>query len=282
MIPARRKGRIHIVIGDTQVKDGVPTDHLGWIGQYIVDKFAGTDAAIIHLGDGADMPSLSSFDKGKKAMEGRRYKADIRAANRGTERLCRPLEKYNAARIAARRWRPDMVYLLGNHEYRIVRAYESDAQLEGALSLDDLNLADHGFDVVPFLKPKVIDGISYCHYFYHPSTGKPYGGESLDTRLKNIGRSFTMGHQQGVKYAVRQVGATRHHGLVLGSSYLHDEEYLGFQGNAYWRGIVVCHQVERGTYDPMFVSLDYLCRRYEGKTLKAFMKGWESKNRQAA
>jgi hypothetical protein len=81
-----------------------------------------------------------------------------------------------------------------------------------------------------------------------------------------------MGHQQGLKTAMREVGGTRHQGLVLGSTYLHDEEYIGPQGNAYWRGIAVCHQVENGTYDPMFVSLDYLCRRYEKKTLAQFMR----------
>lgn len=265
------KGRIHIIIGDTQVKDGVPTAHLSWIGQYIVDQFAGADASIIHIGDHWDMPSLSSYDKGRKAMEGRRYKADIKAGNEGFNLLNDPLLQYNAKHQRTQ-WLPERHFFTGNHEYRIAKACELDAQLDGVLSLDDLNATAWGWTVHPFLKPKVIDGISYAHYFYRPSTGKPYGGENLYTRLKEIGRSFTMGHQQGLNYAVRPVGGRRHHGLVLGSTYLHDENYLGPQGNNYWRGIVVCHQVERGMYDPMFVSLDYLCRRYEKKTLKKFLK----------
>ena len=55
--------------------------------------------------------------------------------------------------------------------------------------------------------------------------------------------------------------------MVAGSCYLHEEDgYLppDFQ---YWRGVIVKHQVEAGSYDPMFVSLDYLCRKYEGVTL---------------
>ncbi len=262
-------GRIHIVIGDTQVKPGVPTDHLTWIGRYIVDKYAGRDVTLIHLGDHWDLPSLSSYDKGKKAMEGRRYKEDVRAGNAGFKLLCDPIERYNALREEAHQWWPEAYYLFGNHCYRVVKACEADAQLDGVLSLDDLDT--RWWDRVPFLEVKVLDGVAYSHYFYNVNTSKPHGGESLDTRLKNIGRSFTMGHQQGLKTAMREVGGTRHQGLVLGSTYLHDENYIGPQGNKYWRGIVIKHQVEAGTYDPMFVSLDYLCRRYEQKTLAAFM-----------
>ena len=67
----------HLVIPDTQAKDGTPTDHLRWIGQLIVDEHPDT---VVHLGDHADMPSLSSYDVGKRSFEGRRYSADIEAA----------------------------------------------------------------------------------------------------------------------------------------------------------------------------------------------------------
>ncbi len=261
---------VHIVIGDTQVKPDVPTAHLGWIGRYIVDSFWGRDdVKIIHLGDHYDMPSLSSYDKGMRAMEGRRYVDDIEAGNDGFSELCEPLYRANRARRKA--WRPERHFLLGNHEHRITRATESNAQLEGTLSLSDLNPAEWGWSVHDFLEPVTLDGVCYSHYFYNPNSGRPYGGE-IAHRLKVIGHSFTAGHQQGMAYAVRPVGQTRHHGLVLGSSYLHDEKYLGPQATSYWRGIVVKHQVETGTYDAMFVSLDYLCRRYEKRPLAEFMR----------
>lgn len=268
------RGSTHIVIGDTQVKPGVETAHLSWIGRYIVDAFAGQpNVKVIHVGDHADMPSLSSYDKGKKEMEGRRYRADIEAANNGFDLLCEPLFDFNKGKRAAARWWPERHITLGNHEARISRACEEDAQLEGAISLDDLNYRAHGWHVHPFLEPIVLEGVHYAHYFYNPNTGRPLAGENLETRLKQIGHTFTMGHQQGMKYGLRPVGKSRHQGLVIGSTYLHEEKYLGPQSTAYWRGIVVKHQVEDGTYDPMFVSLDYLCRRYEKKTLAAFMTG---------
>lgn len=264
---------IHVVIPDTQIKPGVPTEHLGWIGQYITDKFAGVpNVKIIHLGDHADMPSLSSYDKGKKAMEGRRYVEDIKAANDGFDILCQPLLTYNETRrrFKERQWWPERYIVLGNHEHRITRAAEDDAQLDGLVSLDHLNYADHGWTVVPFLKPLFLDGIGYVHYWQNPMTGNPLGGQ-VSTRLKTIGHSFVMGHQQLLDYALRFVRGKSQHGLVAGACYLHDEEYKGFQGNAHWRGIVVLHEVYDGSYDPMFVSLDYLCRRYEGVSIAEFM-----------
>ena len=58
----------HLIIPDCQVKDGVPLEYLEWIGHYIVEK---KPDVIINIGDFADMPSLSSYDVGKKSFEGR-------------------------------------------------------------------------------------------------------------------------------------------------------------------------------------------------------------------
>lgn len=266
-----REPSIHIVIPDTQVKPGVPTQHLDWIGRYIVESYAGRErVTIIHLGDHWDMPSLSYYDKGKKAMEGRRYTEDVDAGNAGMDLLNAPLYLHNKGR--RKKWEPRRVILRGNHEERIQRACEADAQLDGALSFDDFNDVAWGWEPHDFLEPVEIDGVMYAHYFANPMTGRPYGGQSIDARLKTIGYSFTMGHQQGLHRGMRSLtNGHRVQGMIAGSCYLHDEDYLGPQGNNVWRGLVVCHQVERGEYDAMEVSLDYLCRRYEGVRLSEFV-----------
>ena len=264
---------VHVVIPDTQAKAGVPTDHLGWIGQYLVDEFHDEPVKIIHLGDHADMPSLSMYDKGKKSMEGRRYAQDIEAANEAWRILNQPLVDFNENRRKTKHggWNPERHILLGNHEDRISRAVELDAQLEGVISADQLDYARSGWAVSPFLEVLWLDGVAYSHYFYNPMTGKPLGGSSADARLKSIGHTFTMGHQQTLMYGLRFVAGKSQHGLVAGACYLHNEDYKGPQGNAHWRGIVVCHEVRDGSYDPMFISLDYLCRRYEKMPLEKFM-----------
>jgi hypothetical protein len=263
----------HFVIPDTQAKPGVPTDHLTWAGQYMVDKFAGQDdIEIIHLGDHADMPSLSSYDKGKRSFEGRRYRADIEAANAAFDVLCDPLDRYNRHRVKMKekQWLPSRRILLGNHENRIERATENMPELDGTISVDDLNYAAHGWKVHPFLEPVYLDGVGYAHYWYQPMNGRPYSGQ-IETRLKAIGHSFSMGHQQGLLHGIRYVAGKGQHGLVAGSFYPWAESYKGPQGNDHWRGVVVCYEVEDGDYCPMFVSLDYLCRRYEGRPLGEFM-----------
>jgi hypothetical protein len=268
-----RTQTVHLVIPDTQAKDGVPVDHLRWIGNYIVDEFRDKNVKIIHLGDHADMPSLSSYDKGKKSMEGRRYTIDIEAANEAWLVLNEALTRFNANRKRSKHapWLPERHILLGNHEDRINRAVESDAQLEGVIGTDDLIYAETGWQVHPFLKPVELDGVFYAHFWANTMTGKPLGG-SASARLNKLGHSFTMGHQQVLDYGIRFVKGQSQHGLVAGACYLHDEDYKGYQGNAHWRGIIVCHEVRDGSYDPMFISLDYLCRRYESATLIDFMK----------
>jgi len=262
----------HAFIPDTQAKEGVPTDHLDWIGNYLVEQFHDKPLKIIHAGDHGDMPSLSSYDKGKKAMEGRRYKADIEAAKKAWRILNSPLDDYKKfqQRNHKKIWEPEKYITLGNHEDRINRAIESDAQLEGVISIDDLNYRESGWTTLPFKEVLWLDGVAYSHFFYNPMTGTPYTG-TAENRLKNIGHSFTMGHQQTLMHAIRFVGGKAQHGLVAGACYLHNEDYKGPQGNAHWRGIIIKHEVKDGAYDPMFVSLNYLCRRYEGMSLERFM-----------
>ena len=91
----------HFVIPDTQVKDGVKTNHLRAAGNYIVDKKPST---IIHLGDHWDMPSLSSYEsKGSKYFHGKNYLIDIEAGLGGMETLLEPLMEFNSAQKRAKK-----------------------------------------------------------------------------------------------------------------------------------------------------------------------------------
>lgn len=273
MIAASERATRHLVIPDTQVKPGVPTDHLRWVGLYILDR---KPDVIIHLGDHWDMPSLSSYDKGKKAMEGRRYSDDVEAGNRGLALITAPLNKANWSRRkrGTPEYKPRLVLLRGNHEHRITRAIEDNAQMDGAMSFD--HLESPGWEVHDFLEPVFIDNIGYSHYWANAMTGRPIGG-MMPTRLKQIGHSFTAGHQQILDHGMRYIhgpnGSRQQRGLIAGACYLHKEDYLGPQGNDHWRGIIVKNEVRDGAYDLMEVSLDFLCRKYEGVPLSEFMAG---------
>ncbi len=249
----------HLFIPDCQVKEGVPLEHLTWLGQYIVEK---KPDVIINAADFADLPSLCSYDKGKKCFEGRRYKKDIAAARKGMNLLLAPMKEFNARQriLKQKQYKPDMHLTLGNHEQRIQRAIESQAELEGLLSYNDLPYED--WTVHDFLKPVVIDGVMYVHYLANPMTGKPYAGTALN-QLNKVQHSFCVGHKQTLDVASYFTPLGKQTwGIVAGAFYQHDEDYKGYQGNAHWRGVVMLNDVHEGSFDPMFVSLEYLKRRY--------------------
>lgn len=258
-------GITHLYIPDNQVKDGVDLSYLNWIGQYIVRK---RPDVIINAGDFADMESLSSYDIGKKSAEGRRVYKDIEVAKKAMKVLLKPLRDLQQKQIETGEplYSPRMILTLGNHCNRINRYVEDNPQLSGFLSVDSLEYKESGWEVYPFLTPVVVDGISYCHYFVNNMTGKPLGGNAL-TMLKTIGQSFTQGHRQTLDVATRFLPSTgqQQWGLIAGACYSHEEDYKGVQGNHHWRGVIVKHNVINGSYDPLFISLDWLEKEYGTK-----------------
>jgi hypothetical protein len=249
-----RLGRTHMVIPDIQAKPNVEHDHLEWIANYAIDK---RPDVIIQIGDWADMPSLSLYDKGKKCYEGRRYVKDIEAANYSLERFERTLEDYNRNNPHTP-YNPRKVITFGNHEYRIVRACELDASLDGKLSINDLDFERRGWERHDFLQVVEIDGVQYSHYFISGTMGRPVS--SAAALLRARGSSATMGHVQRMDVAYHP--QTQQIGLMCGTCYLHDEDYLGPQGNNAPRQIILKHEVEDGRYDLMAVSLRFLKKRY--------------------
>ena len=249
----QRIGKMHLVIPDTQVKPGVCTDHMEWIGNYIVEK---KPDVIVHLGDHWDMPSLSRYDKGKLPFEGRRYVNDIKAGRDAMERLVKPLQDHN--RTAAQRYEPEMHFLYGNHEWRAVRVADDNPEFAGKIDIIDMGVEDFGWKAHPFLKVLEVDQIQYSHYFTSGVMGRPVS--SAAALLRERQASATMGHVQHTDIAIHK--KTQNIALFAGTCYLHDEDYLGPQGNNCKRQIIVKNEVEDGKYDPVFCSLRYLEKAY--------------------
>ena len=250
----------HLVIPDCQIRPGDSTDFLEHIGKYILTMRPDT---VICLGDFADMPSLSSFDVGKKSFEGKRYCNDIAAVNEAMSILMSPLETYNtkARKNKEKFYKPRLVFTLGNHEERINRTINNDAKLDGFLNINDLEYQKHGWEVFPFLEVVVIDGVAYSHYFTSGVLGRPVTTAAACLSKKHM--SCIQGHQQGLQIAMgHRADGLPITSVISGSCYEHDEDYLGPQGNKHWRGILVLHDVKDGAFDLMPVSLDYLRKKY--------------------
>jgi hypothetical protein len=250
----------HLVIPDTQCKPDQSYDHLEWAGKYAAAK---KPEVIIHLGDHWDMPSLSMYDVGKKSFEGRRYTNDIEAGHRGMEAFLKPIrdEQKRLRQNRKKVWNPRMVFLVGNHEQRIERAIENDAKLDGLIGYEDFKLDEYGWEVYDFLEPAIIDDVAYCHYFTSGVMGRPVS--SARSMLTKKHQSCIMGHVQDRECAYsKKADGTRITGLFAGIYYAHDEDYLNHQTNGSWSGIWMLHEVNKGQFDEMPVSMSYLEKKY--------------------
>jgi len=252
----------HLIIPDTQIKPDCPIEHMYWAGRYAV---AMKPNVIVHLGDHWDMPSLSSYDVGKKSFEGRRYSADVESGNKAMKVFtdCIRAEQKRLRTNKKKVWKPRLVFTLGNHENRIERAIENDAKLEGLMSYDDLNL--RGWEVHPYLQPVIIDGIAYCHFFTSGVMGRAVTNAKLLLQKKHM--SCIMGHVQDRDIAFdRDAQGRRMTALFAGIFYQHNEDYLNPQTNGSWSGLWVFNEVDNGTFDEMPVSMTYLRRKYGANT----------------
>jgi len=253
-----------LVIPDTQVRDGVPLEHLTWAGEAICDY---RPDVVVHIGDHADMPSLSAHDaKGSKFFEGLRYRGDIESAKLGMAMLLKPLrdlqakQKKNKEKI----YKPRLVLTLGNHENRIDRAINNNPQLEGLMSIGDLEYEKFGWEVYPFLTPVFIEGVCFIHYMPTGAMARP--ASSAATLINKHHMSIVNGHKQGreVAYGRRPDGSAII-AIIAGSYYLHDESYMPEPSNRHWRGLVILNDVKNGSFEEMFLSIEYLQKKYGDK-----------------
>lgn len=250
-----------LVIPDIQAKDGIDFSYLENIGRYMCEK---RPEIVVCIGDLADMPSLSSYDVGKKEFEGRRYTKDIQAAKDAQLSLFSPLQQLQEQqrRNGKKIYIPRTVMTMGNHEERINRAISKDAKLDGLISTDDLQYEKYFQEVYPFLETVVIEGIAFSHYFVTGVAGRP--SSTANAQMNKQHMSCIAGHQQGLQIATaHRADGTRLTSIIAGSCYEHDEDYMGAQGNKHWRGFLMLHEVENGSFDLMPVSLSYINKKYD-------------------
>jgi hypothetical protein len=252
-----------LVIPDTQVKPNVPLDHFDWIGRLIADK---RPDVIVSIGDFADMESLSSYDVGKKDFEGRSYARDLDSIEEAMDRLHAPITKLRSLQYANKKkvYNPRFLITLGNHEQRINRAANNDPKLDGFLHIDNLPFAGYGWEVYPFLEVVNIEGVCFSHYFTTGPAGRPVTTPNALLMKKHV--SCVMGHSQTDGIASQYTAdGKRITGIFTGACYLHEEKYLGPQGNKHFRGVWMLYDVKDGEFSPLQIPLTYLKEKYGDK-----------------
>jgi hypothetical protein len=247
-------GPTHLVIGDAHAEPGHDLERFAWLGRLVAHV---RPDVVISIGDWADMPSLSAYDVGKRSFEGRRYVADIEAANEALRLFHRNLGD----------WQGRLVIVYGNHEDRIERACNDNAALDGTISLADLDFGKRGWWQVPYQQSLEIDGVHYSHMVPSGVMNRPIGGEHHAASLiRRRMVSTVVGHSHLLDYAIRTDGAGRRiQGLVCGCYFDAHHSFAGAANALYWRGICVLRNVRAGTYDLETWALERIRQQFGGE-----------------
>lgn len=254
-------GKTHLVIPDQHAHPDFNNDRADLLGKLILDL---KPDVVVNMGDAADMPSMSSYDKGKASFHGRNYEKDINSHLDFQDRMWYPIRK-------SKRKQPFKVVLEGNHEHRIKKALQYSPELEGdrfGVSFKDLAFSEYYHQVVEYSGSTpgtyAVDGVHYAHYFISGVMGRPIGGEHHAHSLisKNM-VSSTAAHSHLVDWAVRtDTSGKKIMGCVAGVYQDYDSQWAGNINKLWWAGVVVKHGVEDGIYSPQFISLDQLRKEY--------------------
>ena len=79
-----------LIIPDAHASPGYDNERFTAVGQFLMDE---RPEYVVCLGDWADLPSLSSYDKGTRGFEGRRYSKDVKAVIDAQEKLFAPIKR---------------------------------------------------------------------------------------------------------------------------------------------------------------------------------------------
>jgi hypothetical protein len=248
----------HLIIPDQHAHPEFNNNRADLLAKLIKDV---RPDVVVNIGDAADMPSMSSYDKGTKGFQGRSYRKDINSHLEFQDRLWAPVKR-------SKKRLPHRVVLEGNHEHRVKRAINASPELDGAISFDDFDFKSYYDEVVEYNggTPGVvtIDGVSYAHYFISGVACKPISGEhQAYTLLTKQFTSCTQGHTHTTDFAMRtDVNGRRMQGLVVGVYQDYVSEWAGEANRMWWSGVVVKRNVEDGHYDPQWISLEALEKEY--------------------
>lgn len=256
-----------LIIGDAHAKPEVSNDRFLWAGRYAADK---QPDVIVDMGDWEDMPSLSSYDVGKKSYEGRTYRKDIEAAHHAREQFNRPISEFNAKQSKNHkpRYSPTKIALGGNHsEGRINRVIEEDRKLAGTIGVEDFAHKQYGWEYIPYRTPVEIGGFTFCHYFASGVMGRPIGGETPAFNL--IRKQFTSsiaGHLHLLDLAHRtRPDGSRIWGIFAGCFMSEEqwEDYASQANRLWWRGLIYLRGVHGGDLESFeIISIKELKNQY--------------------
>lgn len=256
------------IIPDAHAHPEYDNDRFSALGELILKeaRSANGDMHLVCLGDFADMPSLSSYDKGTKGFEGRRYDKDVVSSLDAQKKLFAAVHDYNWRRrnSSKRQLHFDTTMLVGNHEHRINRAVNAQPELDGKLGLHDLQFEDEWDRVVPFTEIEDIQGFAMSHHLPSGVAGRPVGGENAAGRLLTVGKvSCVVGHAHTIDAAWRVNYTGKKMMSIVAGCFVHadfSESWCANTRHLWWEGVHIIDNAADGFGDVRQISADTIMK----------------------
>ena len=256
-----------LLIGDSHVDDEQSLDRFDITSDFILDE---KPDYIISIGDFLTLNCLSAWDKDKrKKMEGKRYYKEIAAGNDALDRLTAGIEKENERRRKnkEKQYKPELVFIMGNHCDRLDRYLERDPTFEGHVSIEkDLQLYERGFTVIPYREYYYINGIGFTHIPHNKTS--PISGADITRKAQMVTVSsvvFGHTHEQHLSHVHKEGMPHLQDTYCCGCFFDKKEDYVHGCMTSYWRGLSILHNWKQGRFDVESWSLGRLERKYGTK-----------------
>lgn len=172
-----------LCIGDSHDEPGRDQKRFEWLGRLIADR---QPTHIVQMGDFLSLDSLSDYDKNKKLIvEGRRFKKELDSGLEAYDKIMAPLRALwkKQQKNKKSKYKPEMVWIVGNHEQRAQRYVQTNSEMAGFISYPDLlGVEKDGWKVVNYKDYHYIDGIGFTHIPMREDN-QPLGGKFVTRRV---------------------------------------------------------------------------------------------------
>lgn len=254
-----------LVIGDCHVDEEQDLSRFELLGEFVIDN---KPEHIVIIGDFLTLNCLSAWDRDKRQrMENRRYEAEIGAGNLALDMMLEPMRLYNKRRrmLKMAQYKPNIVYIEGNHEERLKRYFEYDPTFAGHVSIEkDLKLAERGIEWVDYRNYYHINNVAFTHIPHNKV--QPISGMDITRKAQNVTvQSCVFGHthEQHLSHVHKQGMPHLQDTYNCGCFISKKEDYVQGRVTNYWRGITLLHMWKEGRFDVEMFSLGRLERMYE-------------------
>jgi hypothetical protein len=259
----QRLGKTILVIPDSHDDPLVSQERYEWLGQLIVEL---RPDIIVDLGDFADMNSISHYDKGTVRAENKRLERDMASAKEARRLVTAPLRRLQEAQKASKHkvYKPRLIALAGNHEQRIERYMQDNPTLYGMWTQDISDAAGQGWEFYNFQERVEVEGVIFNHYFTKRGTNRGYSGDYMTMHIaRDWQQSCVQGHSHRFEYRNYRTPTGKEINIVVAGCYFdHHQDYAGDDNNAWWKGLVVLHNVVEGRFELEQISYEEMRSRY--------------------